>query len=79
MKINRSELHKLLQLLEITAPKELNCDDFLDLMAAYSEDYLGGIATGSTYESFRHHLKLCPECTEELNAYLKVLKSELRG
>ncbi len=77
MKINRSELQKLLELLNVTASEEIDCDKFLDQMGAYAEALMSDSLERSAYEAFCHHLNLCPECGEEFEAYLNLLRSEL--
>ena len=53
----------LARMLELTRVEELDCDAFLEHIAAFVE---GGIASPSLVALMEHHRAICPECEEEL-------------
>lgn len=66
------KLQKLLQLLDATAPSEIDCDDFLSRVGAYVESLAPGAAPSKDFEAVVQHLRVCPECKDELDGLLKV-------
>ena len=78
MNITPQELQGLLGLLGITAAQEINCEEFLSLTPGYLEklkEHEGPLIEG--YQSFLHHLQICPECTEEFEALHTALRDGL--
>lgn len=73
MSLSKKQLEALLQALKVTADKEINCNEFLDLMAEYAELEMLGQASGSEFDAFRQHLELCVECREEYEALVRAL------
>ena len=74
MNISSEKLRALLGLLGITEPEELNCEEFLSMTPGYLEelrDHEGPAIEG--YRSFLHHLKICPECSEEFQALIEAM------
>ena len=65
------ELKKLLRLLEVTEPEELDCDQFLQLAAALLETLETGQPQPPELAAASQHLAVCPECSEEFQALLR--------
>lgn len=53
----------LTDLVRLTQAKELDCDAFVDQLAAYLDD---GIDDADAVRLMEHHRKICPECDEQL-------------
>ena len=81
MRIERHELQTLLDLLGITADRELNCEEFLAFLPAYLEWVKAGAsaerATGIQHPVLQQHLSMCPECREEVECLLEAIDARL--
>jgi hypothetical protein len=69
------KLEQLLRLLDATAPSEIDCDEFLSRVGAYVESLAPGAALPESFEAVVQHLRVCPECKDELDGLLKVYPS----
>ena len=67
-------LRVLAEVLRITRPDELTCDEWLDRVGAYAEAVAAGAAKPPGSELIDHHLEICPECREEFEALLAALR-----
>ena len=80
MRISRSELRALLDLVNLTNEGELDCDEFLSRVAGYLERLFADRGTGEgAREDDREllqHLEVCPECREEFDALCAALRGE---
>ncbi|MCB9755169.1 MAG: hypothetical protein H6713_34965 [Myxococcales bacterium] len=78
MGLTSDQINTLAQLVVDTAAAEIDCDEFLrrvgELAAALAEP---ATSTRSLREAAQH-LKVCPECQEELRALLEILELESR-
>ncbi len=59
----------LATMLGATQAEEMDCDTFVEHIAAYAENRQIGELT----PLFEHHRKICPECEEELAVLLRIL------
>ena len=76
MKLSKQEALKLLQLVGMTEQREIDCTEFMHRVAGYLER-LGPDGTPPPgYEDVVHHLRLCPECTEEFEALIRALRDD---
>lgn len=75
MRITRDELVALLRLVELTEPREIDCEEFVARVAGYVER-LGDAPAPPGARALLHHLEVCPECREELEALLRALGRE---
>jgi hypothetical protein len=76
---DRDDLLKLLHLLDVTATDEIDCDEFLHRAAGFVERYDpddGEARIGPEHAALVQHLKVCPECLEELRALYAALRAE---
>jgi len=79
MKLGKEELKTLLRLVDVTEAEEIDCDELLARVGSYVEG-LGEDGTpppGS--EDVVQHLRVCPECLEELEALFEAYRDERRG
>ncbi len=73
--LNQEKLASLVEMLRLTQPNELTCDDLLDHVAKYADACAKDLPVPAGSEGVKHHLSICPECTEEFNALVDVLRS----
>jgi hypothetical protein len=74
MKLNSDQIRGLLRVLSVTREYELNCNEFLDMMAEFAERELADKPVPEALEAMQHHLTLCAQCSEEYEALLTALK-----
>ena len=67
---------KLLRTLSLTRERELTCNEVQDLMDSYVELELAGENPQVILPEVAQHLRICPECGEEHDALLKILKMD---
>ena len=68
MRPTRAQLEDLLRAVAVTAPEEIDCDEFLARVGAYLEGLERTGGHPPELEQVSHHLKVCPECREEFEA-----------
>lgn len=74
MPLTPEEVRTLLLLVTKTEEQEIDCDEFLDLMAVHVERIVYSLRDqGHDDNRFLHHMKMCPECLEEFSTVLKLL------
>ncbi len=76
MNITPEELSTLLRLIGVTEEREIDCDEFLSLVAGYLERRGGNQEPPNDYAGLHQHLQVCPECQQELAALVKGLGLE---
>ncbi len=70
MKPAEEKLRELLILLDATEAEEIDCDEFLDRVAAYV-DHVNAEELPQALRTVSQHASVCPECREELEALLE--------
>lgn len=65
----------LLSQLADTREVELSCDDVLAVLDQFAESALRGEDAAALMPLVQHHLDHCPDCHEEFEALLRVLKN----
>jgi len=76
-RLTDGQLDNLSELIRLTRPDELTCEDWLGRVGAYAESVAAGGVAASGSELVEHHLSLCWECREEFEALLAVLRSRI--
>lgn len=76
MKLNQDQIRKLAQATVETRPEEIDCDQWLDKVAGYVEAVANGQPVPSEYQPVADHLAVCPECSEEFDAMIELLKPD---
>ena len=74
--LNNQKLSTLVELIRLTKPEEMNCDDLLGHVASYADAFAKGLPPMPGSEPVQHHLSVCPECLEEFNALVEVLRQQ---
>ena len=60
----------VIELLKGTAPRELDCDEFVDALAPLLDERLAEDQVALV----EHHREICPECDEQLLILKRALK-----
>ncbi|MBI1317765.1 MAG: hypothetical protein GC168_02305 [Candidatus Hydrogenedens sp.] len=76
MSAAEEKLEALLACVAVTAADEIDCDDFLDRVAAYAEQFNAALPPPDTLLEAAQHLSVCAECREEFLALLAALSPE---
>lgn len=76
MRLEDRQIAALLRVLRETQPVELDCDAFLDAMAACAELRATGQAWPPELAAVLAHEQLCANCREELAALVELLRLE---
>jgi len=66
---------KMMQAVALTEDDEFSCDDVYKLIDQYAEMLSRGEPVEEAMPLIEHHLRLCADCKEELEALLEVLDS----
>jgi len=71
MRLTNQQLADLARILGATADEEIDCGELLHRVAAHVRALCARSAPREAYQPIAQHLKVCPECREELVALLK--------
>ena len=73
MTLSRDALRRLVELVAATENDEIDCDEVLRRVAGYVECLRSGRDPTPEHAQVVQHLKVCPECLEEFEAFCRVL------
>ena len=76
MKISKNQISTLLGFVAKTAEDEISCQTCEDQIAHFVESELAGKEIPEVLRVIEEHLKICPECTEELDFIRRALESD---
>jgi uncharacterized protein with PIN domain len=65
----------IVKMLGLTAEHELNCGECLQHVSEFAERQLAREPLDEVIARVEQHLALCPECREEYEALMKILKA----
>ncbi len=74
-KMTLAEAEKMLVMIQNTQETELSCDDVHELLDQYVEMELRGENASALLPLIRFHLDMCPDCREEYEALMRILKA----
>jgi hypothetical protein len=77
--MDREMLAGMLAQIERTQDVELTCDEVLALMDQFAEMSLRGENAAEFLPLVQHHLEMCADCEEELDALLRILRASSNG
>jgi hypothetical protein len=69
---------QLLYAIQQTEEEEYSCDDMYQLMDQYVEMVRRGEEPASMMQLVEHHLKMCPDCRQEVEALLRMLNTDIQ-
>ena len=78
MKITENQIETLLGFVSKTRDDEISCQTCEDQIAQFAESQLTGKEIPEALQAIEEHLKVCPECTEELEFIRRALESDLQ-
>ena len=61
-------------MVELTREREINCSECQTFVAEFAERQLAGLPLDEALARVEHHIAFCPDCAEELQALLKILR-----
>lgn len=75
-KYTTEQIKNLATVLLKTRPSELTCDEWLAEIAPYAEALVAARGLPSNAAAVEHHVDICPECKEEFEALLSVMRGD---
>ena len=78
MRLRDEQVRALLNASRETREVEIDCDEFLSLMAEYAEVRVEGRAVPEGLEKACAHERLCPSCREQLAALVEIVSGARR-
>ena len=75
-RLTREQVGSIVKMLGLTTDREFNCSECLQHVSEFAECQLANQSVGEVIAKVEQHLALCPECREEYEALMKILKSE---
>jgi len=66
-----------MKLISLTREREIACDEFLEVIAEFTEHQLTEKSTKVDLQAIEHHLELCTECREEYESLRRALLNGL--
>lgn len=68
MTADERHLDQLARLVKETADEEIDCDQFLEIVAIFLNRVAKGLDPTAACRGLKQHVRVCPECKEELLA-----------
>ena len=68
-------LPKIVRQIEATHEIEYSCDDVLHLLDQFAEAVLRGEDVAGLMPLVQRHLDMCPDCREEFEALMRILRA----
>lgn len=68
------QARKILQMIRNTREVEYSCDEVFELLDQYAEMLIRGEDGSQLMPLVKHHLEMCGDCREELEALLHILQ-----
>jgi uncharacterized protein with PIN domain len=76
-RLTREQVGSIVKMLGLTTDREFNCGECLQHVSEFAESQLAHQPVGEVIAGVEQHLALCPECREEYEALMKILKAGL--
>ena len=74
-RLTSEQVGSIVKMLSLTTDREFNCAECLQHVSEFAECQLAKKPVGEVIASVEQHLALCPECREEYEALMKILKA----
>jgi hypothetical protein len=74
-RLTREQVGSIVKMLGLTRDREFNCGECLQHVSEFAECQLANKPVAEVLASVEQHLALCPECCEEYEALMKILKA----
>ena len=73
-RLTSEQVGSIVKMLGLTTDREFNCSECLQHVSEFAECQLANQSVGEVIAKVEQHLALCPECREEYEALMKILK-----
>jgi uncharacterized protein with PIN domain len=74
-KLTEAQVGSIVKMLGLTRDREFNCSECLQHVSEFAECQIANQPLDEVLASVEQHLALCPECREEFEALMKILKA----
>ena len=74
-RLTSEQVGSIVKMLGLTTDREFNCSECLQHVSEFAESQLAQQPVGEVIARVEQHLALCPECREEYEALMKILKA----
>jgi hypothetical protein len=74
-RLTSEQVGSIVKMLSLTREREFNCSECLQHVGEFAECQLANKPVSEVIASVEQHLALCPECREEYEALMKILKA----
>lgn len=74
-RLTSEQVGSIVKMLGLTRDREFNCGECLQHVSEFAECQLANKPVSEIIASVEQHLALCPECREEYEALMKILKA----
>jgi uncharacterized protein with PIN domain len=74
-KLTEAQVGSIVKMLGLTTDREFNCSECLQHVSEFAECQLASKPLDEVIAKVEQHLALCPECREEYEALMKILKA----
>jgi len=74
-RLTSEQVGSIVKMLGLTTDREFNCSECLQHVSEFAEYQLANKPVGEVIAKVEQHLALCPECREEYEALIKILKA----
>jgi len=74
-RLTREQVGSIVKMLGLTTDREFNCSECLQHVSEFAECQLANQSVGEVISKVEQHLAMCPECREEYEALMKILKA----
>lgn len=72
--LSPQQVEGFVKLLGLTRDREIACGEFLQNVSELAERQLASLPVGKALATVEHHILVCPECREEYEALMRVLR-----
>jgi len=77
LELTPAQAKKILIMIQNPQEYELSCDEVHNFLDQYTEMALRGEEVASLLPLVHYHLEQCPDCREEYEALLRILKTQI--
>lgn len=74
-RLTSGQVGSIVEMLGLTTDREFNCGECLQHVGEFAEFQLANKPVTEVIASVEQHLALCPECSEEYEALIRILKA----
>ena len=73
--LTREQVGGIVKMLRLTTDREFDCRECLQHVSEFAECRLANQPVGEVIAKVEQHLALCPECREEYEALIRILRA----